>query len=90
MPRVLAEVVTAELGLPLHPTTLLANSLLDRSSGTGLCLSHNRGGGAVRNPTTGPVFSLPFWALWDIPGEHWLPTQGQQGKRGRSLWINKS
>lgn len=58
--------------------------------GRALLIPFGAGRGGVRNPAMGLVSPLLFWALWDTPGEHWLPTQGQQGERGRSLWINKS
>lgn len=32
-------------------------------------------------PAPHPTPRHRFWALWDIPGEDWLPTQGQQGEK---------
>ena len=40
-----------------------------------------RVGAGGQEPSSGPCSSLPLWVLWDIPGEDWLPTQGQHGEK---------
>lgn len=44
-------------------------------------MEEGEGGARGQDPNSGPCFPLPFWALWDIPGENWLPMQGQQGEK---------